>query len=115
MLARLAPRRFERDDDVPERVADGVERSLAKREGEHVGGTILVPVAAVEVADLVVADERHAQLRAAETEHLKSGPRRAAEPPPVDPPRGGRSRHEHRHWHPPRDPPLPPPPLSRRP
>src|SRR5262249_3704641 len=66
VLARLALSRFERDDDISERITHGGERSLAKRKGEHVSGAIDVPVSAVEVADLVVASERYAQLRAGE-------------------------------------------------
>jgi len=61
---RLAPRRFNRDDQVPQQLGmKERERSLPHGKGKDVRGFITVEVAAVQVLDLNVIYQKNTQLR----------------------------------------------------
>src|SRR5437773_7376417 len=86
VLAALALRRLERDDDIAESARDAAERAFAEREREHVGRPIPAAIGTVQSADFDVTNEREAQLGLGETERLKNDRRLPAEDPSVDAP-----------------------------
>ena len=59
----LTPGALHRDDDIAEQAGrQVVERSLPHRKGQNVGGSLLPPVAAVDLSHFAVIDQENAQL-----------------------------------------------------